>query len=185
MEIACLGWGALIWDARELPLNATWNEDGPLLPIEFARESADGRITLVLIDSHNTVRSLWALMDVENIGDAKIALAKREGITDKNIKYSIGFWDKSSNDSHGHSSSEIEVWAKKMNLDGVVWTNLKYGLKQSRAEMPEYSHILSHIQNLSPERSAVAESYVKKTPVQVNTEYRAKLEADLNWLPTE
>ena len=185
MEIACLGWGSLIWDARELPLKQTWNEDGPLLPIEFARESADGVITLVLIDSQNTVRSLWALMDVENINEAKIALAQREGVADKNIKYSIGFWDKSSNDFHGHSSNDIIAWAIKMNLDGVVWTNLKYGLKQSRDEMPEYSHILSHIQNLSPEQSAKAENYVKRTPVQVNTEYRAKLEADLNWLPTE
>lgn len=185
MKIACLGWGSLIWDARELPLSTSWKKDGPLLPIEFARESADGRITLVLIDSKNTARSLWALMNVDNINDAKTALAQREGISDKNIKYSIGFWDMASSCYHGHSSSEIEAWATKMNLDGVVWTNLKYGFKQSRGEMPEYSYILSHLQNLSSKQRSVAENYVRETPMQVNTKYRGKLEADLNWLPAE
>lgn len=175
--------GSLIWDARELPLNTSWHDDGPFLPIEFARESADGRITLVLIDSKDTVMSLWVLMNVDNINEAKSALAHREGISDKNIKYSIGFWDKSSEQCHGKSSSEIKSWEKKKNLDGVVWTNLKYGFKESRDDMPEYTQILSHLQALSTEQSIIAEEYVRKTPIQVNTEYRARLETDLKWLP--
>ena len=124
-------------------------------------------------------------MIVSDITEAKKYLAQREGISDRNIRYSIGFWDKASNSSHGQSSTEVEIWAKNKELDGVVWTNLKYGFKLSRNVMPEYQDILSHFESLSNEQRIVAEKYVRKTPIQINTEFRSKLEADLGWLPEQ
>ena len=182
MKIACIGWGSLIWDSQDLPLKSTWYSDGPLLPIEFSRESSDGRMTLILLDnSDNMVNSLWSLLSVTTLHEAKIVLAKREGISDKNIKYSIGYWDKDSNSSHGLSSLAIETWAKDRNLDAVVWTNLKFGFKSSRDIIPEYSTIIKHFQSLSKEQYMLAEQYVRKTPKQVKTPYRLMFERDLAW----
>jgi 1-acyl-sn-glycerol-3-phosphate acyltransferase len=48
MRIAVLGWGSLIWSPGNLKIDREWHEDGPFLPIEFARVSQDGRLTLVL-----------------------------------------------------------------------------------------------------------------------------------------
>ncbi len=145
MKIACIGWGSLIWDPKTLPISGVWKDDGPMLPIEFARESADGRITLVLTDGSKKTTSLWTMLSVSNVDEAKLKLAEREGISGNNIKYSIGYWENESKKSHGVSSSEIEEWASQKGLDGVVWTNLKYGLKKSRDFMPKYIDILNHL----------------------------------------
>src|SRR6266849_7923688 len=80
MRIACLGWGSLIWDPQALPIQRCWFNDGPLLPIEFARHSSGDYITLVIVPEARCVRSLWALMSVPDLATARVKLAEREGI---------------------------------------------------------------------------------------------------------
>jgi hypothetical protein len=48
MKIACIGWGSLIWDNGNLDSKGDWQNDGPMIPVEFARQSKNGRITLVI-----------------------------------------------------------------------------------------------------------------------------------------
>ncbi len=185
VDIACLGWGSLIWDQRSLPVRGKWFDDGPILPIEFARESCGGRITLVIADVEYTVRSLWALMSVTTLEKAKSQLAEREGVSEKNIKYSIGFWDRDSGKTHGRSSAQIGQWAESKDLDAVVWTNLKWGLKDSQDEMPTYNDVLTHLKDLPHEKRKAAEEYVRRAPVQIDTEFRRRIQMDLGWLPME
>src|SRR5438034_11528336 len=92
MRIACLGWGSLIWDPRELPIRRKWFDDGPFGRVEFARQSRDGRITLVLCEAAEFVRLLWAQMDTSDLTVAREALRDRESLTGRDWASSIGSW---------------------------------------------------------------------------------------------
>jgi hypothetical protein len=154
-----------------------------MLPIEFARESGGKRITLVIADVGYTVRSLWALMSVDTLDEAKRKLADRESITEENIRYSIGFWERASDSSHGKCVPQISAWAKSLDLDAVVWTNLKCGFLKTRDKMPEYGQVLEQIEQLSHEERRVAEEYIRRAPVQIDTEFRRRLQRDMGWMP--
>lgn len=181
MKIACLGWGSLVWDPKSIPIRGKWFDDGPLLPIEFARESNDGRITLVISKTNHHVRSLWTLMSSTNLEDAKKALAKREGIPELYIKNSIGFWDRNTGTMNGLFGNEIGEWGEQFKIDAIVWTNLKYGFKKSRDKMPSCSEIIKHLNELPYEIKKVAKEYVQKAPTQIDTEYRRQIQENLAW----
>lgn len=177
--IACLGWGSLVWNARELPIHRQWFADGPLVKVEFLRQSQDNRITLVLHDSAEPVRSLWALMTVKAIDEAKVALAAREGIPDKNIEKHIGCWSRNNPDPA--YIPEVGAWAAARGVEHIVWTALPRKYKGQNDKCPSLEEVLSHLSGLSgPERDN-AENYVRRAPAQIDTPYRRLIEARLGW----
>lgn len=99
MTIVCLGWGSLVWNSEELPVGK-WSSDGPQLPIEFARQSADGRITLVIAEDGEPVPVLWAPLNVKSIDEARKALAHREGCR----LNAIGYWSPSAISASKHTT---------------------------------------------------------------------------------
>ena len=182
MSIVCLGWGSLVWDPRCLPIEGDWHSNGPNLPIEFARESMDGRITLVLTEGVTPVKSCWVKLAVTSLDEGKARLAQREGICESNIKYSIGFWDKGGK-AHGRCKGIIGDWACSAEVDTVVWTNLRCGFKGLRDRLPTADEVVCHLRDLDEGARRKAEDYVRCTPRQVRTKYRAQIEAALGWVP--
>ena len=93
MKIAVLGWGSLIWNPGNLEIDKTqgnngWFDDGPSLPIEFARISKDGRLTLVIVpEKKEVVQTLYAISSFEKLDHAKLDLAVREGCSKNRIGY--------------------------------------------------------------------------------------------------
>jgi hypothetical protein len=179
MKIACLGWGSLVWDARSLHVRSEWFADGPLLPIEFARESKDKRVTLVITPGSPPLRSLWALSSLDSVDAAKADLASREEIKDKNVQYSIGVWQQAGKAQAG-ADPEIWRWAARLNLDAVVWAKLKprFGGQERVATADE---VIAHLHGLSHEQRANAERYVRMTPRQIDTPYRRRMEQEFGW----
>ena len=177
-NIACLGWGSLIWDPRDLPIRRYWFDDGPLIPLEFARQSKDGRITLVIWPDARPVRSLWALMDSDSLEEARERLRLREGRTKPEY---IGKW------SRGRLSPVsipgLSEWALARNVDSVVWTALPPRFKGENNRQPGVEDVLRHLRGLSGTKRDATEEYIRRAPRQIDTAYRRRIEAELQWLP--
>ncbi|HVM72575.1 MAG TPA: hypothetical protein VMT91_12515 [Anaerolineales bacterium] len=180
MKIGCLGWGSLIWDPQNLPVQKHWFCDGPLLPIEFTRHSSKDRITLVLTPGAAIVRSLWTLMLVNDLDTAKVSLAKREGIPAKNIQKDVGYCFGATK-SDGESSDVIAKWASYIGLDAVVWTALPPKFDGQDGKIPAVEGVISFLRHPSQEFPGKAEEYIRMTPRQIDTEYRRLIEAELGW----
>jgi len=173
--IACLGWGSLVWDPRKLPIRGTWFQDGPLLPIEFARQSQDDRITLVIVpqpDEVVLVRSLWTLLYVRDLREARVKLKEREGT----ILRRIATWSADANDVDGR----ICRWARRLGLDGVVWTALPPKF-DGVERMPTGDEVIGHLRQLSPEKKRRAADYIRNAPAQIATAYRKRIVEELAW----
>src|SRR5450759_876314 len=175
--IACMGWGSLIWDPRELPIQRTWFEDGPFIPVEFVRKSMDGRITLVLEPTATPVRSLWAVMDATEVGAARTALSKRENIKKENEQKDIGSW------SFGQPSPNLILglpeWAESRGVHHVVWTALLPKFNEFRT--PTQVEVVEYLSGLTGAKRDNAERYIRFAPKQIDTAYRRDIEAALHW----
>ena len=178
-NIACLGWGSLIWDPRELPIQRYWFDDGPLVRVEFARKSRDERVTLVLHPEAQPVRSLWALMDADNVEIARQYLGSREGIPERKRRDSIGAWPETSPDC----IVGLDNWAREKQLDAVVWTALDSNFKEEGLSLED--QVIGHLQSLVASKRDEAERYIRRAPRQIDTELRRRIEAKLQWVAVD
>ncbi len=179
MKIAILGWGSLIWKPEKLEYNIDfeWSEEGPILPIEFARISNDGRLTLVISDLVKEVRTLFAISTFESLEKAILNLALREGSNISTIGYYIKSNSKISPINFKHKNN-IKNWIEQNDyVDAVIWTNLPENWKAKTKFHDRIEYLLS----LDEKASKTAEEYIRKTPEQINTELRSEIEEKLNW----
>jgi hypothetical protein len=178
-RIACLAWGSLVWDPRELKsaLAGDWRPDGPMLPVEFARASdgGEGRLTLVLVEGARPVPVFWAELNARDLAAAREALRAREGCREAGVAYWPG-------DAGRLGYEAIQSWATLQGLDHVVWTGLGPFFDGRRGVGPPSSEAaIQYIRSRPPDVLARAEEYVRKAPRQVATEFRAAFERELGW----
>ena len=182
MKIACLGWGSLVWDPQELPIQRQWFNDGPVLPIEFTRISDDKRVTLIIDTETNIqVRTLWALMLTNNLERARESLKIREGTPKIDKIHSVNI------DYNGDEfpESKIAEWLKSQQIDTAIWTGLSYNKKYFKGKRPSIKQILNHLAKLKKEEKFQAAYYIRKAPRQIDTAYRRRIEAEFGWIPID
>ena len=180
MKIACLGWGSLIWKPDNLLICREWFNDGPLLPIEFVRQSNNGRLTLVISEKAKPVRTLWALMATDDLNTAKQSLRIREEIPQSKIETSISSIISNEN-TDNHIKTVIQQWAKLQNLDAVIWTNLPPKFDNINNKEPTLDKAIQYLTSLDINKQMTAEEYIRKAPRQIDTEFRRKFETTFGW----
>lgn len=186
MKIACLGWGSLVWDSRELPIRGKWFEDGPILPIEFLRTSREKHLTLVINEELGTpVRTLWTLLDCKNLNEAKDTLCFREsGKKYGQTKIDVVDFILLDTEYNGTDfvKKTIYDWAIKLELTGVVWTGLTAKFNGNEGEAPRTSNeALHYLKSLNGVATQKAEEYIRKAPKQIATAYRKEFTLELGW----
>lgn len=178
--IACLGWGSLVWDPRELPTRGEWFVDGPFLPIEFARQSSDGRVTLVLVPkSFAVVRCLWKPMAVSSLREARKALGLRECRHSSKPEECVDCWPRGT--KNRLAAGAIGQWARMQHIEAVIWTNLSPKFGDDDKRLPTGPEVVAYLRGLQDEKREKAEQYVRRAPKQIDTEYRRLIERELGW----
>jgi len=181
MKIAYLGWGSLIWDTRELRINGEWKSDGPCLPIEFARISQDGRLTLVLYPNALPVKVLWANAKTKDLCEARCELKNREGTTLDRIEYVSLENDDKNCKVAPEILEQIKSWARTKGLDAVVWTGLPSNFKEKTRKEFNEDTAVEYLKGLKNDDKQKAKEYIQKAPSQVITKVRRRIENELGW----
>ena len=181
--IACLGWGSLVWDLDGLPVEklaegevGDWKPDGPMVAVEFVRQSQDGRLTLVLYNTAEPVPSLWARMTVDTLDAAVEALATREGPKSNGKRKplskperDIGRWTREQ--AEPKNIPGLVVWAISRDIKHVIWTELKPKFKNQLYPLTK-DQAVAYLRKLPHAERVKAEEYVRQTPPQIDTAYR-------------
>lgn len=172
MKIACLGWGSLVWDPRELPLRTEWLPDGPTIRVEFVRQSGkeNGRITLVILQTAEPVISKWAEMNSDDPDEAAEMLRLREG---KPYRRHIGQWRVGQADPE--SLPGLSDWAAERNVDAVTWTALPPKFQGEEGRIPSVEEVATYLNSLPEGPRAEALEYIRNAPTQIDTAYRREL----------
>lgn len=176
MKIIILGWGSLIWEPKELEFDRKigWLQNGPILPIEFARISNNKRLTLVITPEGTPVKTLFSISTNEQLNNAVSNLIKREGTVKRHI-HSYCKINGFSDDSFLYKENIVN-WINKTDYDCVIWTNLPENWKEKTNDRIEY------LKGLDINESLLAKEYICRTPIQTKTKYRELIEKELNWV---
>jgi hypothetical protein len=183
MNIAIIGWGSLLWDRRELPLASRWRPDRPELPIEFARISKNGHVTLVIRLGQRSIRAYWALVDAPSLEQARRHLQRREDARRERDIHSV--------DRNGHTlgeprpeiTSTVQRWLGAHDLDGAVWTGLESNWERVTGTPLTPQNVAARLDALAGDTLRAAREYVERAPPQTRTPIRIHLETVLGWTP--
>lgn len=179
MNIAVIGWGSLIWHPGALRIKSEWHEDGPMLPVEFARISRDRRLTLVIHPGSAPQQTYWALSEITEIQEARHNLRKREDRPPLEAIHYLSRDDKSPG-LLPDVEKELRRWlnAHKRDADAVIWTGLQTNWPAKRGRDFSAEDALMYIEEIKADQERAKKTYdrvkeyIQKAPPSIDTEVR-------------
>jgi hypothetical protein len=180
-----LAWGSLVWDPRDLQTAAKFVANGPLLPIEFCRISADGRLTLAIDETFGAIcKTYSAPSALESLEAARDNLCLREGMANARA---IGFVEPASGrqsdvamERHPQAVATIAAWAEANGYDAAIWTALASNFDEwgKGGELFSVSAAIQYLETLEGQdrpRFARALAYIRNAPPEVETPVRERV----------
>lgn len=182
MKIGIIAWGSLIYDSSILKIaDDKWFNDGPEIPIEFARISKNNRLTLVIYPAFDKVKTYYSLSSLGNLEEAIKNLAEREGTDIKNIGY-INFktGESRSKKMEPELKKNISIWNIAKNLDAIIWTDLNENFIAKLKHQFSLETSIRYLDSLSDEDFMLAKEYIINAPNQTQTRNRNALMSFIN-----
>lgn len=183
MNIACIGWGSLLWEPGALMLASGWQPGGPLLPLEFARDSDDSdELALVICAGAPSVPTFWAAMATPDLDVALDQLRRREKICAEHPEWaaSVPAINGASGVSEG-DDPRMAAWLASQPFDAVIWTALPPKFDNISGRVPSVEQALDLLSALRGSAREHAEEYVRRIPPAIMTPYRTRFERELGW----
>jgi len=183
MGIAVVAWGSLVWCPGSLQMQTRWRRDGPRLPLEFARISKDGRLTIVIHSGSKEQQTFWCLSALASLDEVRDNLRERERAKPADIHYLV---------RNGNSTPCIpqdvirtmHAWlGLHSDLSAVVWTGLSSNWEEKRGKEFSVADAVAYLVELESKRDTAtttferAREYVRNAPPEVQTEVRKQLQA--------
>lgn len=182
-----VAWGSLVWRPTDrgvtlqLRRPGQWEPDGPWLPVEFARISSGGALTLVVVPSYAArVRTLWSRSVHHQLEDAIRNLADREGITQK-LESIHGVSKEGSRigSVDDDIASAVRAWLlEQPTLDIAIWAGLSTSPTSWRelgyAEGFTLDNALAYLRTLNRQQDHPAFEYMTRAPEQIATPVRER-----------
>ena len=146
--------------------------------LEFARQSMDGRLTLVIYRTTAVSHSLWIRMNTTTLDSAVRNLKDREGTKSQYI----GVWNAGVDTE---TIPGLADWAESIGASAVVWTDLPSKFDGRNGIAPSQEEAIDYLTSLDPASRNRAERYVRHAPKQIRTPYRDAFEVEFGWVPIE
>lgn len=175
MNIACLGWGSLLWKPAPLPVSGDWHADGPLLPIEFSRVGDNGELATAICLNAPLVQVFWARLAVDTLEQACEALRQREQIPAERTD-GVGALI-----AQSAAVGSLTEWAQERQIDAVIWTALPPRIAHSEGLIPTVDDAIAYLRDLEGEKREHARDYIAQVPEQLDTPYRRAIKQQLGW----
>ena len=185
MKSAVLAWGSSVWDPRELQTAAEFVANGPLLPIEFCRISADGRLTLAIDETFGSVCKTYSAPSALDALDAAIEnLRLREGMPNTRA---VGFVETASGrqsdvatERHPEAVATIAAWAASNGYEAAIWTALASNFDEPGKGGEPFSvtaaiRYLETLQGRDAAKFSRALAYIRQAPPEVETPVREEV----------
>jgi hypothetical protein len=182
VKSAVLAWGSLLWDPRDLQTAAKFSANGPLLPVEFCRISADGRLTLAIDETFGAAcRTYSAPSALESLDAAIENLRLREGMPNAQA---VGFVEPASGrqsdvamQRHPEVVATIAAWVASYGYDAAIWTALASNFNEpgKGGEPFSVTAAIGYLETLEGQDAAKfarALAYIRKAPPAVETPVR-------------
>ncbi|QHM70745.1 hypothetical protein [Mixta intestinalis] len=175
MNIACLGWGSLLWKPGALPVSGDWHADGPALPIEFSRVGDNGELATAVCLNAPLVPVFWAWLAVDTLEQACEALRQREQIPQER-KDGVGVLL-----IQASAMGPLAEWARARQTDALIWTALPPRIAQCEGLIPGIDDAIAYLSELEGEKREHARHYLEQVPAQLDTPYRRAIKQRLGW----